>query len=1847
MSLSAPSPQDYLDANIAIGNVLDPDAQLSGTNTAPAGLTPLNLPNQTKLEDTANGFYAQAYIENSTGNIIIAFDSSVIPGSNDPRSTDDPTYSSGSQAADGINDSEIVLGKGGILEGTTPAALLDASSFANAVQSYVDASAISQQQSLPQIFVTGFSLGGTEAEKAAQALGLGSGGISGGVTFGATGLPGYSSTTASNNSAFVNYVNFGDAVGNYAKDGELSEVSFTGDHFGSVVFVGNTLDQDSLRDFADLLHAESPLSGITGLGPLSDVATIKYAASRNNPLAMAELQSLQETTITHSLSGVFSYATYYAPTLEIGLQGPAMDFGASYLPGLTQIIAAKTQPTGTPLPPPGSTVYSVTPSSPVVSENSGTLDFTIARTDSTNAATVLVSTIQDQGFANPNGNFYYDGLLNDPVTFATGQSTVQVVLTINDQQLTSGNETFRLAVQQNATDPIGTYLATTNFTIASNDPEIIANATINEGINTSFQLAPFLSLSVPTSGKTISLVDFINTKSGPGLLTDAGATTPADVAVGFANIDNVGFSTGAVAGSDKIEVIVDYSDGSTSSPVDLTINTTAAPPSPPAPPISSSGPVVNPALQQFAVTVGQTGELTSAILDTTDAAYPDPSQISYTILTAPSKGVILDNGQLAHSFTQADVDAGLVSYQSSMQAGLSAITTDSFSYEVSDASFRYSPIATVSLEINPLPAPPQTSEPYVDTLSIPTLSQGGQEFITGDDLHVTDPNPNIPPAYQVGSGVDQAITYNVVTPPVHGELVWFTTGNQDATHQFDQPVSTFSQSDVNNGWIVYKSFDTSGASDSFSFTVSDGFGGAVGPTTATIPVQPVDPVILYINSGIFVTPDGTSAINPSWLQVYDTVPNAPFPTFVVEQNPAHGSLLLSGVPTTSFTQLDIDRGLVTYQSTDPTAISDQFTLSVSPDAYGNTIANLVVPVAIATSALDQNTGAVVGVGQSVTLTSANLDAADPGLRSANPIAAPTSAVVFTLTGLPMHGAVSVGGETLQLGGQFTQQDLDSNLVTYSENGASATSDSFSFSIQLVDGSAPPKLGVGTFDIDVANADGGQILSGSATPQILYSGPGNNWITGGVGTILSYAAAPAGVTVNLDTGTAANGFGGTDTLTNIHSVIGSAHDDTFIAGDPDTFTGGGGEDTFEGTGANLNGSTITDLMIGDKIVITDANLTNFSFQQGDAGLTFEPGMSVSQASDTIKLPNMPAGQFAISADPVGGVDLTFVASFNFNTVDVPYSADTKLLGINDEDQIVGSIASSGETSTGFLDVGGTFTTIAFSNNPDYELASGTEATGINNSGLIVGTYQVPSGYGGFYEYGFSYLASSNFYNPPFEPPYAGGGTFAAGVNDEGQIVGHAGGGGFLDTDGTFTTINDPLGIGGSTATDINNLGQIVGNYSGSENGPGDSFLDVDGIFTTIDDPQAVYGTDVEGINNKGQIVGHYVDADGVAHGFLDSGGSFTTIDDPNATAGTFIQGINDEGEIVGYYNDAEGAHGFTAEAACYRAGTRILTERGELRIEELSVGMKLIAATGESRKLIWIGHRTIDCTRHPRPYDVWPVCVEAGAFGGGRPQRNLWLSPGHSVFVDGVLIPIVRLINGATVAQLSVDTVTYFHVELESHDVILAEGLPAESYLDTGNRNSFIEGGGALDLYADFSPKIAYDYCASFHESGLIVASVKTRLLAQARAFGHMITSESNVHILADGQRITAQRIDGERYLFDLRARRGDIRLMSRRWVPAHVLPESEDVRELGVCVRLISINGCNLRLDDVRLAGGWHCLENGLDDHRWTNGAARLPAGTESIAIDLCGAQSYWLENPAVAGEREMAQQGQIPNVAQ
>jgi len=160
-------------------------------------------------------------------------------------------------------------------------------------------------------------------------------------------------------------------------------------------------------------------------------------------------------------------------------------------------------------------------------------------------------------------------------------------------------------------------------------------------------------------------------------------------------------------------------------------------------------------------------------------------------------------------------------------------------------------------------------------------------------------------------------------------------------------------------------------------------------------------------------------------------------------------------------------------------------------------------------------------------------------------------------------------------------------------------------------------------------------------------------------------------------------------------------------------------------------------------------------------------------------------------------------------------------------------------------------------------------------------------------------------------------------------------------------------------------------------------------------------------------------------------------------------VNRKGEVRDV--DASGKATIHADATvipCYARGTLISTTRGEVAVEKLRVGDMLHTANGGSSAVVWLGHRHVDCNRQLDKEEAYPIRVSKDAFGPGLPKRDLWLSPKHAVFVNGALVPIQCLINGTTITQDIKPRVSYYHIELTEHNVIFAEGMPAESFLDT-------------------------------------------------------------------------------------------------------------------------------------------------------------------------------------------------------
>jgi hypothetical protein len=139
------------------------------------------------------------------------------------------------------------------------------------------------------------------------------------------------------------------------------------------------------------------------------------------------------------------------------------------------------------------------------------------------------------------------------------------------------------------------------------------------------------------------------------------------------------------------------------------------------------------------------------------------------------------------------------------------------------------------------------------------------------------------------------------------------------------------------------------------------------------------------------------------------------------------------------------------------------------------------------------------------------------------------------------------------------------------------------------------------------------------------------------------------------------------------------------------------------------------------------------------------------------------------------------------------------------------------------------------------------------------------------------------------------------------------------------------------------------------------------------------------------------------------------------------------------------------------GTRILTCRGAERIESLSIGNRVVTTRGE-KPIKWIGRQHFGRGRSERwPDSVHPICVSRSALADNVPHADLYLSPRHALLIDDVLIEVRDLVNAKSITRAvpeGMKDIEYFHIELETHEVISAEGAPVETLLLTNGRESF-------------------------------------------------------------------------------------------------------------------------------------------------------------------------------------------------
>ena len=290
--------------------------------------------------------------------------------------------------------------------------------------------------------------------------------------------------------------------------------------------------------------------------------------------------------------------------------------------------------------------------------------------------------------------------------------------------------------------------------------------------------------------------------------------------------------------------------------------------------------------------------------------------------------------------------------------------------------------------------------------------------------------------------------------------------------------------------------------------------------------------------------------------------------------------------------------------------------------------------------------------------------------------------------------------------------------------------------------------------------------------------------------------------------------------------------------------------------------------------------------------------------------------------------------------------------------------------------------------------------------------------------------------------------------------------------------------------------------------------------------------------------------------------------------------------------------------CFLRGTMIATPAGEVAVQDLQVGDLVSTHDGGVRPIVWLGFGRSLVTPRNR-CDVAPVIVRAGALADNEPCRDLHVTRHHAVLVGAALVPVEHLINGVSVLwNDTARVIEYYHIELDAHAVLRADGAPAESFREDGNAQQF-------QNTADRPRRPAEPPCLPVLEAGPLLEQAWRTVAARAGLLVPRVDSiNADLHLLVDNRRIDGTLSRDGHWSFLLPAGFRSIAIASRTVIPS-IDGANPDRRRLGVAVREITLwrnnAGRGVPLNHPSLTDGWHAPSG---DHRWTKGLAMLPTET-------------------------------------
>ena len=349
------------------------------------------------------------------------------------------------------------------------------------------------------------------------------------------------------------------------------------------------------------------------------------------------------------------------------------------------------------------------------------------------------------------------------------------------------------------------------------------------------------------------------------------------------------------------------------------------------------------------------------------------------------------------------------------------------------------------------------------------------------------------------------------------------------------------------------------------------------------------------------------------------------------------------------------------------------------------------------------------------------------------------------------------------------------------------------------------------------------------------------------------------------------------------------------------------------------------------------------------------------------------------------------------------------------------------------------------------------------------------------------------------------------------------------------------------------------------------------------------------------------------------------------------------------SDVTLAHGYTPASfssgdgnygvcVCFLEGTLIAMASGVRAVEDISADDEVISGLpGQPvvHRVVWAGSRDIEITESNGASDLYPVRICQNALAKGVPTQDLLVTQDHCLFFEGKLIPARMLVNGRSIViDRTVTSFRIYHIETEQHSIILANGVEAESYLDTGNRKSFATKPtkGSVLRFTGIAKSWEHDAAAPLATARETVEPLFRRIEARAIAMGlpniappPVLSPDADLHLVTSAGHICHPvRSENGEFFFMLPADTSAVRVRSRVFRPSETVgPFLDDRRELGVLVGAVTQLGgatgqpITAHFSDAVLAG-WQVREGGA--FRWTNGDALLPvlpAEASNVSIML------------------------------